>query len=450
MKTINEVCSFLEGQAQNLDDIFVFSFKTNGTYESNKIFNKGNGLEGTSVEFPEIKNIVFTDTVNNERTDLLSYMKKANYNEKNGDGELVVAFDGKTKTVSMFAVHNTNLGPALGGLREKNYSNFDSMLTDTLRLAKAMTYKAAIANTGTGGGKATRMVPLGIRQEANFAFARLLNFINEQRKQRGVKPYITAEDSNTCCKDFDDVDKISDYATCRSLNVGGSGNPSPVTAIGVYHAAKSGAEFAFKDKKLNDKVVLISGVGQCGYELAKNYVVNDVKKIICAEISKERIEWVKNQFGRMRETKKIEFLCYTKSQLKNQEFLGHLANKIDVFSPCTLGRSISDNNIGVLENSRLKLICGSENNQLADEEKHGKMLHDFNILYIPDFVANAGGLINCSKEIAGRTFLLADTIQQTKNIAHSVREIIEISRKEDIPTYLAANRLAEERFMRVS
>lgn len=447
-ETINEVCTRLKRMAVNQDDIFLMSFMTNGDIYSYRIFNKGDGIDAKEIkDFKDLKNIFFTDTVNQENTNLLAYMKKHNYNSKKGDGELIVAYDGRTKTMNMLGIHNGNLGPPLGGLRQKDYSNYNSMVTDTLRLAKGMTYKGAVADTGTGGGKSTRSVPKGIRKEANLATARIFNFINEKRKLRGLNIYYVAEDSNTVSKDFDDMDSINKHTTCKSLHFGGTGNPSPVTAIGVYYAAKAAAEYAFPDKSLKNKTILLSGVGQVGFELLKNFVSNGAEKVICAEVSTERIEWVKKQFDRMERENKIEFMVYTKEQLNSQKYLHDLADRIDIFAPCALGRSINDTNIDILKGTRLKMICGAENNQLADEEKHGKMLHDMGILYVPDYVANAGGLINCSEEMLGRMFLIADTIKKAMRVENSVREVIELSKKENIPTYLAANKIAEKKFM---
>jgi glutamate dehydrogenase/leucine dehydrogenase len=208
-KTINEVCTKLKEIADYKDDIFLLSFRADGKSEAYKVLNKGDGIEAQKIDdFKELKNIVFTDTVNQEETDIIEYMKKHKYNKKNGDGEMIIAFEGRTKTMNMLALHNSVTGPPLGGLRQKDYSTFDSMLTDTLRLAKGMAYKAAVAQTGTGGGKSTRTVPKGIRKEANLGTARMLNFVNKMRKKRGVDIYYVAEDSNTVSGDFDEMDDI--------------------------------------------------------------------------------------------------------------------------------------------------------------------------------------------------------------------------------------------------
>ena len=446
--TIHDICVHLRDLAKNEDDIFVLSF-TAPKVTAHRIYNKGDGREGIEIkDFSKLKNIIFTDTVNKLRTNLIDFMKANKFNEKNGDGELIIAFDGRTRTFNMIGLHNTNLGPGLGGLREKDYSNFDSMATDTLRLAKGMTYKSAIAQTRTGGGKATRTIPKGIRKEANLGTARICNFINQDRLKRNVGIYVVAEDSNTSCADIDQMDPICPNNTCKSLALGGTGNPSPITALGVYHAAKKAAEFAFKDKTLKDKVVMVSGVGEVGYEVLKNFVANDVKKVICAEMTAERIKWVKDQLERAGQADKVKFMVYTKEELISQKFLHDLANEIDIFAPCALGRSINDSNINAIKDTRLKMICGAENNQLADEEKHGKMLHDMGILYVPDFVVNGGGLIHCAEELDGRMFLLSSSIKNATNIENTVKEVLEMSQKEDIPTYLAANKIAEKRFLK--
>ncbi|MBR9699412.1 hypothetical protein GOV09_03080 [Candidatus Woesearchaeota archaeon] len=446
--TIHDVCTYLKDLAEKQDDIFYLSLQVNGKVEAYQVFNKGDGKEGKVIpDFKALKNIVFTDTADKQRTTLLEYMKKFGFNEKNGDGELAIGFDGRSRTMNMIVIHNSNLGPPVGGLREKDYSNFDSMLTDTLRLARGMSYKAAMADSKTGGGKSTRTHPKGIRKEANLSTARFANFLNVRRKERSLHPYVIAEDSNTACIDFDQMDAINPWTACKSLHMGGTGNPSPITAIGVYQAAQTGAEFAFPDQTLSNKVVLLSGVGQVGYELLKNFVFNGVKKVICAEMSKERIEWVQKQFERMGKTDRIEFMLYTKEELGNQKFLHDLADKIDIFAPCALGKSINDTNIKAIKNTRLKLIIGAENNQLADEEKHGKMLHEMGILYVPDYVANGGGLIHCIGELPNRMFLISDSIQRAKNVGNTVREVLALAKKENIPTYLAANKLAEERML---
>ena len=322
--SINDIYVQLQELAKNRDDIFLLSFK-NKKVDAFQIYNKGDGKEGITIEqFGKLKNIIFIDTVNRKKTNLLEYMKNNKFNPVNEDGELIIAYDGRTKTMNMLAVHNTNLGPALGGLREKDYDNFDSMLTDTLRLAKGMTYKAAVAKTGTGGGKSTRTVQNGRRKEANLSTARIFNFINEKRKKRNRNVYVVAEDSNICCTDLDQIYEIDPDTTCKSLHLGGTGNPSPVTAIGVYHAAKAGAEYAFADKTLKNKTVLLSGIGQVGYELLKNFIFNGVKEVICAEISKDRIDWVKKQFERMQRKAQVKFMGYSKEELRNQKFLHDL------------------------------------------------------------------------------------------------------------------------------
>ena len=447
--TIHDICLKLEEFARNQDDIFYLSFRADGTSDAWRVQNAGDGKKGSALPgFSQLKDIVFTDTAGQVRTTLLQYFKKYLFNPKNGDGEIVIAYDGRTRTMHIIGVHDSSLGKAVGGLREKDYSTFDSMLTDVLRLSRGMTYKAAAADTKSGGGKGTRTVPKGVRSEANFSTARICNFMNVGRDARGVQRIVIAEDSNTTCNDVDEIDTICPDTACKSLNRGGSGPPSPITAIGVYHAAKAGAEFAFPDKTLNNKVVLLSGVGQVGYELAKNFIFNGVKKVICAEMSQERMDWVKKQFERMGKTDRIEFMVYTKEELGNQKFLHDLANEIDIFAPCALGRSINDTNIEAIRGTRLKLICGAENNQLADEEKHGRMLQEMGIIYVPDFVANAGGLINAVRELNGRMFLLSDVVEHTKKVYDTTKKVLEMAKKEKIPTYLAANKLAESRFLK--
>ncbi|MDO8481092.1 MAG: Glu/Leu/Phe/Val dehydrogenase dimerization domain-containing protein [Nanoarchaeota archaeon] len=447
--SIHDICLRLEELAKGHDDIFFLSFRADGESDAWQVLNASDGKKGTPLaEFSKLKDIVFTDTANQIRMTLMQYFKKQGFNPENGDGEIVVAYDGRTRTMHIIGVHNSNLGKAVGGLREKDYSTFDSMITDVLRLSRGMTYKAAAADTATGGGKGTRTAPKGVRTEANLSTGRICNFMNLGRDKRGIKHMVIAEDSNTTCNDVDEIDTICPDTACKSLQRGGTGNPSPITAIGVYHAAKAGAEFAFPDKTLKNKVVLLSGVGQVGYELAKNFIYNGVAKVICAEMSQERMDWVKKQFERMGKTDRITFMVYTKEELGSQKFLHDLANEIDIFAPCALGRSINDTNIHAIKGTRLKLICGAENNQLADEEKHGKLLQEMGIVYVPDYVANAGGLINAVQELNGRMFLLSEVVDHSKRIYDTTKKVLEMAHKEKIPTYLAANKLAESRFLK--
>jgi leucine dehydrogenase len=316
----------------------------------------------------------------------------------------------------IIAIHNSTLGPALGGTRFWNYKNDMEAVVDVLRLARGMTYKAAVAGLNLGGGKAVMIGdPKVKRREMLFrAHGRFV----ETLKGR----YITAEDVGTSVEDMDYVHMETEYVTGLA---GRSGDPSPVTAYGTYRGIKAGAKHKLGTDDLDGVTVAVQGVGHVGYYLCED-LASEGAKLIVTDIDDERIQRVVDDFGA--------------TAVKPHEIYGVDAQ---VFAPCALGAVVNDE---TLPNFKFEIIAGAANNQLA-EERHGKALLEKGILYAPDYVINAGGLINVYGELNGWTSERSK--RKAGEIYDTLDQLFELSREEGLPTNEAADRLAERRIQQV-
>ncbi len=333
-----------------------------------------------------------------------------------GHEQLVLCQDSASGYRGIVAIHSTVLGPALGGTRFWKYASDGDAIVDALRLARGMTYKNAVAGLNLGGGKS---VIIGDNKTADreMIFRAHGRFVESLGGR-----YITAEDVGTSTADMDYVHMETDYVTGLA---GRSGDPSPVTAHGVFRAIQASAKERWGGDDLATKTVAIQGCGHVGYYLAKE-LHEAGAKLVVTDIDGDRVKRVVNEFGARPAT--------------SDEIYGAQA---DIFAPCALGAIINDSTIPQL---KCEIVAGAANNQLL-EERHGDALEKRDILYAPDYVANAGGVINVYSELAGwtsaRAFRKADEIYDT------VRRVFEIASAEKIPTYLAADRLAEQRIRAV-
>jgi leucine dehydrogenase len=316
----------------------------------------------------------------------------------------------------IIAIHNSTLGPALGGTRFWNYKSDMEAVVDVLRLARGMTYKAAVAGLNLGGGKAVIIGdPKLKRREMLFrAHGRFV----ETLKGR----YITAEDVGTSVEDMDYVHMETEYVTGLA---GRSGDPSPVTAFGTYRGIKAGAKHKLGSDDLNGVTVAVQGVGHVGYYLCEDLAAEGAKLIV-TDIDDERIQRVVDDFDAQ--------------AVKPDEIYGVDA---EVFAPCALGAVVNDE---TLPRFKFQVIAGAANNQLA-EERHGKALQDKGILYAPDYVINAGGLINVYGELNGWTSERSK--RKAGEIYDTLDQLFELAREEGLPTNEAADRLAERRIQQV-
>ncbi len=343
-------------------------------------------------------------------------MKIFDYLEKYDYEQLVFCQDRATGLKAIIGIHDTTLGPALGGTRIWDYKTEEEAITDVLRLSRGMTYKNSAAGLNLGGGKAVIMGdPTKIKSEELFrTFGRFVEGLNGR--------YITAEDMNVGTQDMAYINDETDH--CVGLE-GKSGNPSPVTSFGVFRGIEAAVEEVYGSTDLNGKVVAVQGLGAVGYGVCE-YLHKAGAKLFVTDIRKESIDRVVNAFGATAvEPDKIYSV------------------ECDIFTPCAMGAIINDFTV---EQLKCKIVAGSANNQLA-EPRHGDILVEKGILYVPDYVINSGGVINVYEELRG--YNAERAMSRASNIFNIVKQIIEISKAENIPTYQAADRMAEQRIEKI-
>ncbi|MGM0828276.1 MAG: branched-chain amino acid dehydrogenase [Bacillota bacterium] len=340
---------------------------------------------------------------------IFSYMEQYDYEQ------LVFCQDEASGLKAIIAIHDTTLGPALGGTRMWTYESEEAAIEDALRLAKGMTYKNAAAGLNLGGGKTVIIGdPRKDKNEEMFrAFGRYIQGLNGR--------YITAEDVGTTVADMDLIHEETDYVTGISPAFGSSGNPSPVTAYGVYRGIKAAAKEAFGTDSLEGKTIAVQGIGNVAYNMCR-HLHEEGANLIVTDINKEAVQRAVDEFGA--------------TAVDINEIYGV---DCDIFAPCALGAIINDETIPQL---KAKVIAGAANNQLK-ETRHGDAIHEMGIVYAPDYVINAGGVINVADELYGYNSERA--MKKVEQVYNNVERVIEIAKRDNVPTYVAADRMAEER-----
>ena len=330
--------------------------------------------------------------------------------------QIVFCNDKDTGLKAIIGIHNTVLGPALGGTRMWNYATEWDALNDVLRLSRGMTYKSAITGLNLGGGKA---VILGDAktQKTPELMLRFGEFVHSLGGR-----YITAEDVGMATSDMDLVRTVTPYVTGISEEKGGAGNPSPITAYGVFMGMKAAAKFAFGSDILEDKKVFVQGIGNVGEALVE-HLSNEGANVVITDISRERLESVRDK--------------YNATIYEGDNIYGEY---MDIYAPCALGATINDDTIDQL---KAKIIAGAANNQLAEEQKHGKILRDKGIVYAPDFLINAGGIINVYAEL--ENYGKKEIIRKTENIYNTTLEILTKADAQNMTTFNAAFEIAQAR-----
>jgi leucine dehydrogenase len=329
-----------------------------------------------------------------------------------GHEEIAMGSDPKCGYRGIVAIHSTRLGPALGGTRFWSYASDDEAITDALRLSRGMTYKNAVAGLNLGGGKSVIIGDNRMKdREAIFrAHGRIVESLGGR--------YITAEDVGTSTSDMDFVHLETNHVAGLAER---SGDPSPVTAHGVFRAVQASAKARWGSDDLTGKVVAIQGCGSVGRYLAGE-LHEAGAKLIATDIDPQRAKRVANETG---------------ATIVGTEAIYAVA--ADIFAPCAMGGIINDDTIPQL---KVEIVAGGANNQLL-EPRHGDILEQRGLTYAPDYVANAGGVINVYREVAGwdaeRALKKADEIYDT------LLGVFEIAKTEGIPSYQAADRLAERR-----
>ncbi|MEN1727210.1 MAG: Glu/Leu/Phe/Val dehydrogenase dimerization domain-containing protein [Pseudomonadota bacterium] len=314
----------------------------------------------------------------------------------------------------IIAIHNTTLGPALGGLRMWPYATEQEALDDVLRLSRGMTYKAAVAGLNLGGGKSVLIGdPRQDKSEALFrAFGRFIDSMNGR--------YITAEDVGIDVNDMEYVFQETDNCVGVHQVHGGSGDPSPFTAFGTLQGIRASLSHKFNNEEVGEYSYAIQGVGHVGMELVK-LLRNEGAKVFVTDINEEAVQAA------------VDLGCEAVGLDEIYDV------DADVFCPTALGAIVNEQTI---PRFKFKIVCGAANNQLATEEC-GDELENRGILYAPDYAVNAGGLMNVSIEFEGYNRERAKRMMRT--IYYNVSKIFRIAGRDGIPTWKAADRMAEER-----
>ena len=329
--------------------------------------------------------------------------------------QVIFCHDAEAGLNSIIAIHDTTLGPALGGTRMWPYKSTDDALVDVLRLSEGMTYKAAVANLALGGGKAVIIGdPRKDKTEALLrAHGRFVNTLGGR--------YITAEDVGISVEDMEHVYMETEWVTGIQSKPLGSGDPSPVTAYGVYHGIRASCKWKLGRDDMKGVRVAVQGAGHVGYYLCENLAESGAILTI-TDIDEARVSRAVQEFGAA---------AVAPDAIYDVD--------CDVFAPCALGAIINDDTLPRL---KCAVVAGAANNQLA-EDRHGDTLEEKGILYAPDYVINAGGLINVYGEIAG--YGLRRAKEKAAEIYDTLLSIYEIADNEEMPTYKAADRLAQQR-----
>ena len=331
--------------------------------------------------------------------------------------QVVFCQDKATGLRAIIAIHDTTLGPALGGTRMWAYPDEASALRDVLRLSRGMTHKSAAAGLNLGGGKA---VIIGdaktMKDEMLFrAYGRFVHGIGGR--------YITAEDVNTTVRDMEWVRMETEHVVGISRALGGSGDPSPVTALGVYEGIKASLKWVTGSESVSGRTVAVQGVGAVGAHLTQ-HLVDGGAKVVVADIDAENVKRVTAR------SPGVEAVAAD----------GIYDVPCDVFAPCALGAVVNDD---TLKRLKCQIIAGSANNVLADEDRHSEELARRSIVYAPDYVVNAGGLINVANELEG--YNRSRALTQAAAIYDITTQILRLSRDEGVTTLQAANAIAERR-----
>ncbi len=339
----------------------------------------------------------------------------------NDHEQVVFCNDSASGLKSIIAIHNTTCGPALGGTRFWNYTNDAEALRDVLRLSRGMTYKAAISGLNLGGGKAV-IIGNSYTDKSEALWRRYGKFVNGL----GGK-YITAEDVGTNKEDMEYIAMETKHVTGVPEYLGGSGDPSPVTAYTTYLGMKASAKKVWGNDSLAGKVVGVQGAGHVAGFLVESLVKEGAIVHVC-DINTDKVAALANKF---------------KINVIDTEAIYDL--KMDIYSPCAMGATVND---ATLKRLTCNIIAGCANNQLEDEVIHGNAVKNAGIVYAPDFLINAGGLINVATEREG--YNRERAMGKAEQIYNRTLEIFALAEKDNITTQAAAIKLAEARIQQIA
>ena len=319
---------------------------------------------------------------------------------------------------SIIAVHNTKLGPALGGCRFYNYAYDADALTDVLRLSEGMSYKSAMAGLPLGGGKSIIIGdPSKVKsKEVLESFGEFVNLFNGS--------YITAKDVGIEVEDLDVIAHTTKYVRGTSAKES-SGDPSPMTAYGVFQGIRAAAQFTWGNSSVKGKTVMVQGLGHVGMSVVK-HLIEDGAKIIACDINQDVVDRAAKNYG-----------------IQATDINGWQTAKADIFCPCAMGAVLNETAINKLAQNGVKIVAGGANNQLVDIVEDGDRIKNAGILFAPDYIINAGGVINIACEIMGEN--VSQATARTSKIYDVVLEIFERAKRENKATSVVSFQMAREK-----
>lgn len=354
-----------------------------------------------------------------------AHLEDASAGAPGGHEQVIFCQDRASGLRAIIAIYSTALGPSLGGTRFYPYPSEDAALADVLNLSRAMAYKNALAGLDHGGGKAVIIGdPSGLKSEALLrAYGRFVESLGGR--------YITACDIGTYSEDMDVIARECSHVTGRTVANGGAGDSSVLTALGVFQGMRAAAEHAWGSPSLAGRVVGVEGVGKVGRKLA-GHLAADGARVVIYDSSAAAVEEARRSLPEVT-------VVSSRADL--------LASKLDVYSPCALGGSVDDDTAAALGAAAgTTVICGGANNQLAHPGVQ-KLLADFGIIYAPDYLVNAGGVIQVADELAGFSFERAKA--RAEQIFGTTQRLLAAATAEGVPPAVAADRLAERRIAAV-
>ncbi|MCE2463466.1 MAG: Glu/Leu/Phe/Val dehydrogenase [Dehalococcoidia bacterium] len=342
------------------------------------------------------------------------------YMEEHGHEQIVMCSEPSVGLRAFIAIHDTTLGPAVGGVRIWPYETEEDAILDVLRLSRAMTYKSAAAHIPFGGGKAVIMADS--RKDKTEAMLRTYARYVDTLGGR----YITTTDVGSSTMDLEYIALETKHVTGMPISMGGSGDTSTLTGLGVYMGMKACAKAVWGSDSLSDRTVAMQGFGKVAYRTAK-HLLKEGANLLVSDIYTGALETAKEMGATVVEPDGIyDVTC-------------------DIFSPCALGGTLNDRTIPRL---RCSVVAGGANNQLLTDED-GAELHRRGILYAPDYIINAGGIINVSCELGDVAYSVERATEMTERIYEAMERTLHVSSRDEIPTAQAADRMAEERISSV-
>lgn len=360
--------------------------------------------------------VLNVNEIQNEELSVLAQMTSMDHEE------VLFCQDKDTGLKAIIAVHSTVLGPSLGGTRMWTYKSESEALKDVLRLSRGMTYKASVAGLNLGGGKAV-IIGDSRTLKNELLMRRFGKFVDSLGGR-----YITAEDVGMTTKDMEYIGMETEFVAGMPKYLGGSGDPSPVTAYGVYMGMKAAAKTHYGNDGLAGKKVAVQGCGHVG-EVLVDYLVKEGAIVTVSDIFEDRLKQMNSKYG-------------------VQTVLGDGIYDVDmdIYAPCALGATLNDQ---TLQRLKCEIVAGAANNQLADEVKTMEILNSKGIVYAPDFVINSGGIINIFPELSGN-YSEEMAMNQTQMVYDTTLAVFDRASRENISTSEAAMKIAEDRINAVA